>query len=216
MKNSLKLLPAGLIPFALGYAFNYLILRFPLFVRFIFPLSLLCTVLWGRLSYTLSAPPEKPLSPDPFNVFPGTFRADPSSFPGSCFKKVLDERHRLLEPAIFPPVFEYLVLPSKPASFGFMGDCFPFCSLCRFMACHVFIMPYRHSFKKRPYRPFKVQINKKGRRLLPPSFSLRRNSYSMAILWGFPSIWGASLGILRLRTPFSNLPFTCSGFTLPT
>ena len=60
MKNSLKLLPAGLIPFALGYAFNYLILRFPLFVRFIFPLSLLCTVLWGRLSYTLSNPRESP------------------------------------------------------------------------------------------------------------------------------------------------------------
>ena len=73
MKNSLKLLPAGLIPFALGYAFNYLILRFPLFVRFIFPLSLLCTVLWGRLSYTLSNPRESPFPQALSMCSPGLF-----------------------------------------------------------------------------------------------------------------------------------------------
>ncbi len=62
MSNTAKLLGAGVLPLAVGFAFNYLILYLPLPGFLLLPIELALLVLWGYLAFKLSTPEKNPFA----------------------------------------------------------------------------------------------------------------------------------------------------------
>ena len=61
MSNTAKLLGAGVLPLAVGFAFNYLILYLPLPGFLLLPIELALLVLWGYLAFRLSVREKNPI-----------------------------------------------------------------------------------------------------------------------------------------------------------
>ena len=61
MSKTAKLLLAGILPLALGFAYNYLIMLVPLPGFILILLNLAFIVLWGYLAYALSSSDKNPV-----------------------------------------------------------------------------------------------------------------------------------------------------------
>lgn len=62
MSNTAKLLGVGILPLAVGFAFNYLILYLPLPGFLLLPIELALLVLLGCLAFKLSTPEKNPFA----------------------------------------------------------------------------------------------------------------------------------------------------------